>query len=74
MGNSLSKCANKLFTLRTPPLTSGYLKRTASGIQNNLDRYFTAAIHQNHEYQRFGQSINISFINVYGRLPPQLFD
>lgn len=73
MGNSLSKCANKLFTLRTP-LTSGYLKRTASGIQKNLDRYFSADIHQKHEYERFGQSINISFINVYDRLPPQLFD
>ena len=44
MGNCLSKCANKPFTLRTPPLTSGHLKKAISGIQNKPRRIFCCCI------------------------------
>ena len=64
MGNCLSKFNDKPFILHTPPLTKGHLKKVESGIQKNSVKYFASGIHQNHEYERFTQSIKSSLIDV----------
>ena len=71
MGNCLSKFNDKSFTLHTPPLTSGHLKKVASGIRNNPVKYFASAIYRNYGYERFTQSIKSSLMDVYDRFPPQ---
>ena len=71
MGNCLSKFNDKSFTLHTPPLTSGHLKKVAKGIRNNPVKYFASSIHRNYGYERFRQSIKSSFMDVYDRFPPQ---
>ena len=43
MGNCLSKFNEKSFTLHTPPLTAGHLKKAASGIRKNPVKYFASA-------------------------------
>ena len=47
MGNCISKFNDKRFTLHAPPLTSGYLKKVASGIQKNPVKYFATGVHKN---------------------------
>ena len=74
MGNSLSKFNDKSFTLYTPPLTSGHLKKVASGIRKNPVRYFASGIHRNCEYEKFTQSIKSSLMDVYDRFPPEAYN
>ena len=73
MGNCLSKFNDKHFTLHTPPLTAGHVKKLASGIWKNV-KYFESDIRQNYGYERFTQSIKSSLINVYDRFPLQSFE
>ena len=68
MGNCLSKFNNKGFTIYTPPLTSGHLKKVVSGIQKNTVKYFTTGVHQKYGYERIAQS---SLIDVYDIFPSQ---
>ena len=65
MGNCLTKFNNKPFTLHTPPLTAGHLKKAASGIRKNSVMYFASGIHQNYGYEKLTQSIKSSLIDVY---------
>ena len=74
MGNCLSKFNDKSFTLYTPPLTSGHLKKVASGIRNNPVRYFASRVHRNYGYGKFTQSIKSSLMDVYDRFPPQAYN
>ena len=74
MRNCSSKFNDKNFTLHTPPLTAGHLKKVASGIRKNPVKYFASGIHQNHGYERFTQSIKSGFMDVYDRLPSQSFE
>ena len=74
MGNCLTKFNNKPFTLHTPPLTAGYLRKVASGIQKNSVKYFASCIHQNYGYERFTQSIKSILIDGYDRFPLQSFE
>ena len=67
MGNCLSKFNDKPFTLHTPPLTAVHLKKVASGIRKNPEKYFASGIHRNYEYERFTQSIKSSLIDPYDR-------
>ena len=53
MGNCLSKFNHKSFTLHTPPLTTGHLKKGASGIRKNPVKYFASGIHRNYGYEIF---------------------
>ena len=71
MGNCLSKFNDKPFTLHTPPLTAGYLKKLASGIRKNPVKSFVSGVHRNHGYEIFTQSIKSSLMDVYDRFPPQ---
>ena len=71
MGNCLSKFNDKPFTLHTPPLTAGHLKKVGSGIQKNPLKYFTSGVHRNYGYEKFTQSIKSSLMDVYDRFPPQ---
>ena len=71
MGNCLSKFIDKPFTLHTPPLTAGHLKKVPSGIQNNPVKYFASGVHQNYGHEKFTQSIKSSLMDVYDRFPPQ---
>ena len=74
MENCLSKFNDKSFTLYTPPLTSGHLKKVASGIRNNPVRYFASSVHRNYGYEKFTQSIKSSLMDVYDRFPPQAYN
>ena len=74
MGNCLSKFNDKPFTLHTPPLTAGHLKKVASGIRKNPEKYFASAIHRNYEYERFTQSNKSSLIDPYDRFLLQSFE
>ena len=74
MGNCLSKCTDKAFTLHTPPLTSGHAKKAISDIQKNPVKYFPTGVHRKHGYERFTQSIKSSLIDIYDRFPPQSFE
>ena len=69
MGNCISKF-NKLFTFHAPPLTSGYLKKMASGIQKNPVKYFATVVHQKYGYERLTQSFKSSLIDIYDRFIP----
>ena len=60
MGNCISKFNDKPFSHHTPPLTSGHLKKVASGIQKNPVKYFAMGAHQKYGYERFTQSIKSS--------------
>ena len=71
MRNCLSKFNNKPFTLHTPPLIPGHLKKVASGIRKNPVKYFVSGVHQNHGYEKITQSIKRSLMDVYDRFPPQ---
>ena len=51
MGNCLSKFNDKPFTLHTPPLTAGHLKKLASGILKNV-KYFESDIYRNYGYEK----------------------
>ena len=73
MGNCLSKFHDKPFTLHTPPLTAGHVKKVASDMRKNPVKYFASGIHQNYGYERFTQSIKSSLMDVYDRFPPQSF-
>ena len=53
MGNCLSKFNHKPFTFHTPPLTTGYLKKGASGIRKNPVKYFASGIHRDYGYEIF---------------------
>ena len=48
MGNSLSKLNDKPFTLLTPPVSSGHLKKAISGVQKNPVKYFATGVHRNY--------------------------
>ena len=74
MGNCLSKFNDKPFTLHTPPLTAGNLKKVASGIRKNSAKYFASGIHRNYGYEKFTQSIKGSLINVYDIFLLQCFE
>ena len=74
MGNYLSKCNDKLFTLHTPPLTSGHAKKTISGVQKNPVKYFATGVHRKHGYERLTQSTNSILIDIYDRFPRQSFE
>ena len=71
MGNYISKFNDKPFTLHALPLTSGYLKTVASGIQKNPVKYFAMGEHQKYGYERLTQSIKSSLTDTYDRFPPQ---
>ena len=71
MRKCLSKFNDKSFTLPTSPLTSGHLKKVASGIRNNPVKYFASGVHRNYGYERFTQSIKSSLMDVYDRFPQQ---
>ena len=71
MGNCLSKLNNKPFTLYTPSLTAGHLKKVASGIRKNPVKYFTSGVHRNQEYEKPTQNIKSSTMDVHDRFPPQ---
>ena len=73
MGNCLAKFNDKLFTLHTPPLTAGYLKKVGSHIQKNPVKYFASGVHQNqnHGYENLSQNVKSSLMDVYDRFPPQ---
>ena len=71
MGNCPSRFNDKPFTLHTPPLTAGYLKKVASGIRKNPVKYFASGVHRNYGYEKFTQSIKSSLMGVYDRFPPQ---
>ena len=60
MGNCLSKFNDKPFTLHTPLLTAGHLKKVASGIRKNPVKYFASGVHQNHGYEKLTQSIKVA--------------
>ena len=47
MGNCISKFNDKPFSHHTPPLTSGHLKKVASGIRKNPVKYFARAYIKN---------------------------
>ena len=74
MGNCLSKFNDKSFTLYTPPLTAGHLKKVVSGKRINPVNYFASGIHRNYGYERFTQSIKSSLMDVYDRFPSQSFE
>ena len=74
MGNCLSKFNDKPFTLHTPPLTAGHLKKVVSGIRKNSVKYFASGIHRNYGYERLAQSIKSRLIDVYDRFPLQSFE
>ena len=71
MENCLSIFNDKSLTLHTPQLTSGHLKKVASGTRNNLVKYFASGVHQNYGYEKFIRSIKRSLMDVYDRFPPQ---
>ena len=71
MGNCLSNFNDKPFTLHIPPLTSGHLKKVASGIRKNPVKYFSTGVHQKYGYERITQ---ISLINVCDKFPSQSFE
>ena len=71
MGNCLSKFQDKRSNLHTPPLTTGHLKKVASGIRKNPITFFASNVHRNYGYQRLTQSIKSSLMDVYDRFPPQ---
>ena len=52
MGNCLSKFNDKPFTLHTPQLTAGHLKKVASGIRTNSVMYLASGIHRNYGYEK----------------------
>ena len=74
MRNCLSKFNDKSFTLHTPPLTPGQLKKVASGTQKNPVKYFGTCVHPKYGYERITQSIKSSFMDVYDRFPSQSFE
>ena len=74
MGSCLSKCDNKLFTLRTPLLTSGHLRKAISVIQKSPVEYFDASIHRRHGYERLTQSINSSLMDLYDRFSTECLE
>ena len=67
MGNCLSKINDKFFTLHTPPLTSGHLKKVATDIKNNLANYFATGIYSKNGYNSITQIIKSSLMTVYNR-------
>ena len=69
MENCLSKCNDKPFTLHTPPLTSGNLKKVASGIRKDPVKYLATGVYHKYGYEIFTQSIESSLID--DRFPPQ---
>ena len=71
MGNCLSKFNDKPFTLHTPPLTAGHLKRVASSMRKNPIKYFAPGVHRNCGYEKLTQSIKSSIMDEYDRFPPQ---
>ena len=73
MGNCLSKFNHKPFTFHTPPLTTGHLKKVASGIRKNPVKYFASGIHRNYGYEIFTQSIKSILMDVHDRFPSQSF-
>ena len=73
MGNCLSKFNDKLFTLHTPPLTIGHLKKVASGIRKNPIKYFAMGVNRNYEYEKFTQSIKSSLMDVCDRFSSQSY-
>ena len=67
MGKCLSKFNDKPFTLHTPSLTAGHLKKVASGIRKNQ----ASVVHGNYGYEKFIKSIKSILMDVYDRFPPQ---
>ena len=74
MGNCISKSNDKSFTLHTPPLTAGHLKKVISSIRKNPVEYFAMGVHQKYGYERITQSIKSSLMDVYDRFPSQSFE
>ena len=71
MGNCLSKFNDKPFTLHTPPLTDGHLKKVASSTRKNPVKYFASGVLRNHGYEKLTENIKSSLLDVYDRFPPQ---
>ena len=65
------KLNDKPFTLYTPTLTAGHLKKVASGIRKNPVKYFASGIHRDHANKKLTQNLKGSFMDVYDRFPPQ---
>ena len=74
MGNCLSKFNDKSFTLHTPPVTSGHLKKVESGVRKNPVKYFVTGVHQKYGYKRITQIFKSSLMDVYDRFPSQSFE
>ena len=74
MGNCPSKFDDKPFTLHTPPLTTGNLKKVASSIRKNPIMYFASGMHRNYGYERFTQSIKGNLMDVCDRFSSQSFE
>ena len=73
MGNCLSKFNDKPFILHTPPLTSGHLKKVASGIQKNPVKNFATGVYEKYGYKNITQSIKSGLMDVYDTFSSQSF-
>ena len=51
-GTCLSTFNDKPLTFHTPPLTSGHLKKMASGMRKNPVKYFAMSVYQKYRYER----------------------
>ena len=74
MGNCLSKFNDKSFTLHTPPLTSGNIKKLISGMRKSTVKYFATGVHQKYGYEKITQSIKSNLKDAYDRFPSQSFE
>ena len=73
MGNYLSRCNDKSFSTRCcwKPVTSGRLKKAASGIQKEPVKFFAAGVHRNPMTEYLGLLKKASLLDIYHRFPPQ---
>ena len=60
MGTCLSKFNDKSLTFHTPPLTSGHLKKMASGMWKNPVKYFAMGVHQKYRYERITKALGVT--------------
>ena len=70
----LSKCTVYTLYLHMPPMTSGRLKKTVSGIQKNHAEYCVSGMHLTHKCERPTKCIKNSLINVYDRFLSESFE
>ena len=73
MRNCLWKFNDKPFTLHTPSLTAGQLKKLKGGKWYTKEpcKYFASGVHRNHGYEKLTQNIKSSLMDVYDRFPLQ---